>query len=73
MANASKRGISLQYAKKPRGGKLHEGSYADSFVPNWDKVHGMGQQLARVKNRYAGERQVPIGGKGLVSSKKRRG
>lgn len=69
---SSKRGISRLSSKKPRVGKLHEGSYEDYFVPSWDKLHGMGQQIDRVKNRYAGERQVPIGGKGL-SGKRGRG
>ncbi len=69
----SKRGIGRLSGKRPSVGKLHEGSYAENFVPSWDKLPGMGQQINRVKARYAGERQVPIGGKGLVSSRKRRG
>ena len=63
------RGMSGKLAKAPTVGKLHEGSYNDMFVPDWDKVHGMGQQLDRVKTRYANERRVPRGGKGMTKGR----
>jgi len=64
-----KRGMDGRLAKAPTVGKLHEGAYKDMFVPDWDKVSGMSQQIDRVKTRYASERRVPRGGKGMTKGR----